>query len=147
VWIICASYLVSVPNASADSKTIVVVKSGATVPFAGVLYSTKAHALLVSRTKTQDDRHKLKCDLQLGKLRVKLAVNSRLKQIELDAEKAAHLATKTLHKQSSSLLLGELKKSKTTPWYKSGAFMFTMGAIATVALGSLAVWAVSELRK
>lgn len=123
------------------------MKAGATVPFAGVLYSIKAHALLVSRTKTQDDRYKLKCDLQLGKLRVKMVMNTRLKQIELEAEKASHLATKTLHKQSSSLLLGELKKAKITPWYKSGAFMFTVGVIVTLGLGSLAVWAVSELRK
>lgn len=123
------------------------MKAGSKVPFAGVLYSTEAHALLVSRMMTADDRYKIKCDLKLGKLRIQLKTDTKLRTLELDAEKAAHLATKRLHKQSSSLLLGELKKAKTTPWYRSGSFMFVVGMVVTLTLGSFSVWAVSELRK
>jgi hypothetical protein len=146
--IICASFLAWIPSSYAnDNKKIITIKAGVKAPFDGVLYSKEAHALLVSRTKTTDDRYKLKCELQLGRLRIELAKDTRLKVLELAAEKAAHLATKNLHKTSKGLLLSELKKAKTTPWYKSGAFMFTVGVVVTLTLGSLAVWAVSELRK
>lgn len=145
--IIYVSCLAWTPSAHAQSKEIVLVKAGSKTPFTGVLYSVDAHALLVSRTMTADDRYKLKCDLQLGKLQIKLQTNTKLRMLELDAEKAAHLATKKLHKQSSGLLLGELKKAKTTPWYKSTAFMFTVGVVVALTLGSLSVWAVTELRK
>ena len=145
--IICVSCLAWIPSAHAQGKDIAVVKAGTKVPFAGVLYSVDAHALLVSRTMTADDRYKLKCDLQLGKLGIKLKTDVKLKALELAAEKAAHGASKDLYKQSKGLLLGELRKSKTTPWYKSGAFMFTVGVIVALTLGSISVWAVSELRK
>jgi hypothetical protein len=139
--------LVWAPSVRANDKKIVTIKSGQVAPFAGVLYSNAAHALLVARTKSQDERYKLKCDLQLGKLRVSLDSKLKLKEIELDTERKAHEGTRKLTKQQKDLLLNELKRVKKVPWYKSPVFTFTTGVVVTVGLTALAVYAVDQIRK
>lgn len=144
--LICASFLAWVPNARADKK-IVSVKKGQAVPFAGVLYSNEAHALLVARTKSQDERYKLKCDFELGKLKVSTKSQLKLKEIELDTERKSHKISQKLGAQQRDLLLRELKRVKKVFWYKSPVFMFITGIVVTVGLTTLAVYTVDQIRK
>lgn len=139
--------MVWIPSASADDKKIVAVKQGQQAPFAGVLYSYTAHALLVARTKSENERYKLRCDLQLGKLRVSLDSKLKLKQIALEIERKSHQGTRKLAKQQKDLLLNELKRVEKVPWYKSPVFMFTTGVVVTVGLTALAVYAVDQIRR
>lgn len=117
------------------------------MPFTGVLYSHTAHALLVARTKSEGERYKLRCDLQLGKLRVSLDSKLKLNQIALETERKSHQGTQKLAKQQKDLLLNELKRVEKVPWYKSPVFMFTTGVVVTVGLTALAVYAVDQIRR
>lgn len=129
-------------NVHAQAK----LTEGKPAPTDGVFYTVKEHAKLVSKI----DKQKKRCQLEkeFVKDKVKLQYNLKLDKLKIDVNTLEYRLSiqKSLYKDNKNLLLKELEKAKTTPWYRHPQFVFWSGfVVSTVAYGLL-TWGYTELR-
>ncbi len=123
------------------------IKKGDRAPFDGVIYDTEAHALLVARTKAFQARLKLELDFLAKRLTLKCQEQTRALQIDLQAaQKKLQLETQA-RQQQRTYLLGELRKSRKTAWYRQPMFVFSAGFLVSALITGLSVLVFNSVRK
>lgn len=123
------------------------IKKGQVAPFDGVIYDTKAHALLVSKTKAFQDR--LKVELDFLKQKMILQCDAKTRSLKIDLEtmtRKLQLETQARHQQKN-YLLDQLSKKTKTPWYREPMFTFSMGFLVCALVTGLSVYAFQSVRK
>ena len=124
-----------------NKNSITDLKMGQLAPFAGTLISKDVAAKIFADLKTADEKCQIKVDKSTELLKIDL--NNQIKILELQI---------TLLKEKDKELF-QIKDQRikfleenviATPWYKSGEFLFSMGALIGIGVSVGVSYAISN---
>ena len=108
---------------------IMSIEEGATAPFAGTLFSTRAAAKLLLDLQYNEESCKIEIDREKGLLSAKF-------QLDIDKLNSTLAIERDLSQERLAIKSSQveflMKRYEPAPWYESGEFWFALGLVGGV---------------